>query len=123
MAEPDEEWRRVDLADVGLAFGYPRRTPSGQAVELDDVRLHARSEDGAETYFELSRHLDATAPARYEEERDLLSARDGAAVTPLTARTFNELPAHEFSATFGETIRTPHRGLQPDPRPGHHRTR
>ena len=106
MAEQDEEWTRVAIPDLGLAFGYPRRTPGGQAVRFDDVRLHARSEDGVEAYFELSRHLDATAVARYEQERDLLVARYDAAVTPLTARTFNQMTAHEFSATFTDIVRT-----------------
>ena len=101
-----EEWRRVEVPDIGLTFDYPRRTPSGQAVRLDEVRLHACSDDGAEAYFELSRHLDVTAVARYEEECHLLLARDGAAVTRLTATTFHEMPAHEFSVTFGDTART-----------------
>ncbi|HEY5786714.1 MAG TPA: hypothetical protein VIT65_18260 [Microlunatus sp.] len=106
MTEQDEQWRRVEIPDLGLAFGYPCRTPGGQVVWLDDVRLHACSEDGVEAYFELSRHLDTTAVARYEEERDFLLARYEAAVTPLTAGTFHEMPAHDFSAAFGDTART-----------------
>jgi len=105
MADPSDGWQHVDLPEVGLAFGYPRRTPNGQAVELDDVRVHARSEDGEEAYFELSRHLGATALRRYEDERDFLVARYGAEVTPLTATTLDGLPAQEFTAAFGDTLR------------------
>lgn len=100
-----EEWQRVEIPDLGLAFSFPRQTPSGQAVELDDVRLHACSGDGVEAYFELSRHLDATATTRYEEERDSLVARYSAEVTPLSSLTFHDRPAHEFSAAFGDTTR------------------
>ena len=38
--------------------------------------------------------------------RGVLEGRYGAVVTPLTVRTFNDLPAQEFSATFGATART-----------------
>ena len=106
MAEQDERWRRVEIPDLGLAFSYPSRTPGGQEVRLDDVRLHARSEDGIETYFELSRHLDMTAGGRYRKERDFLLTRYDAVVTLLTAGTFHQMPAHTFSAAFGDTART-----------------
>jgi hypothetical protein len=105
MADPSGGWQHVELPEAGLAFGYPRSTPKGQAVELDDVRVHARSEDGEEAYFELSRHLEATALRRYEEERDFLVARYGAEVTGLTATTLDGLPAQEFTAAFGDTVR------------------
>lgn len=104
MAEHDE-WQRVEIPDLGLAFGYPRRTPSGQSGRLDDVRLHARSDDGVEAYFELSRHLDVTSMTWYVEERGSLVARFGAEVTPLVATTFHDKPAHEFSVTFADTVR------------------
>ena len=105
MAAADEEWHEVRLADFGLAFGYPRRTPSDGAVEFDDVRLHARSADGKEVYFELSRHLDVTADEMYERERDFIVGRYGAEVTPLTGTTIDSLPAQEYSASWGDTER------------------
>ena len=105
MADPSGGWQRVELPEVGLAFGYPRSTPKGQAVELDDVRVHARSVDGEEAYFELSRHLDATALLRYESERDFVVARYGAEVTPLTATSLDGLPAQEFTVSWGDTVR------------------
>jgi hypothetical protein len=105
MDGPSEEWRQIRLEEFGLSLSYPDRTSSGQALEFDDIRLHARSEDG-EAYFELSRHLNATAPAQYEREREFVAARYGADVTPLTATTFNGLPAHEFSVNWGDTVRT-----------------
>jgi hypothetical protein len=105
MADATEGWEHLELPELGLAFGYPHRTPGGHAVELDDVRLHARSEDG-EAYFELSRHLNATASTQYEREREFVAARYGADVTPLTATTFNGLPAHEYSVSWGDTVRT-----------------
>ena len=69
------------------------------------MRLHARSEDGEEAYFELSRHLDATALRRYEDERDFIVARYGAEVTPLTGTTLDGLPAQQFTAGWGDTVR------------------
>ncbi len=105
MDEPGDGWHHIRLSDFGLTFAYPPRTPSDQAVEFDDVRLHAQSTDGEEVYFELSRHLDVTARARYERERDFVSSRYGADVTPLTPTTLTSLAAHEFGVSWGETQR------------------
>ncbi len=48
MVDPGDGWHLVRLPDFGLTFSYPQGTPSGRAVEFDDVRLHAQSPDGAE---------------------------------------------------------------------------
>jgi hypothetical protein len=98
--EPGEGWHRVRLSELGLTFDYPQRTPGGHAVEFDDVRVHACSADGDEVYFELSRHLDLTAQAQYEREREFVSSRLGADVTPLTPTTLASLPAQEFGAVW-----------------------
>jgi hypothetical protein len=70
------------------------------------VRLDAQSGVRGEAYFELSRHLEVTARAMYEREREFLVARYGADVTPLAATTLDGKPAYEFSAGFGDTVRT-----------------
>ena len=98
-------WQDVRFEEIGLAFSFPRSTAHGQRVELDEVRLHAQSEDGAEVYFELSRHLGGTAAAISEREREFLVARFGAEVSALSATTLASRPAQQFSAEWGDTVR------------------
>lgn len=100
-----DDWRSLELPGGGLALRYPTTTPDGRPVTVDDVRVHLQSVDGAAVYFEVSRHLGASARATYEQERGFLEERLAAEVGPLTPTTFAGTPAFECAFSFGEKQR------------------
>ena len=98
-------WQRIDLSDVGLSFAYPRLTPEGQHVVVDDVRIHVQSLDGRRVYLEVSRQWNLSAAQAHERERAYVRDRHGAVVEPLEQTTFAGWPAQSFSCEWAKTRR------------------
>ena len=106
MTDERDAWRTLELPGGGLSFRYSATTPSGQPVNVDDVRVHLQSLDGVELYLEVSRHLGATAQATYEQEAAFVAERLGADVGPLVETTFAGHPAQEFTFGWADKRRT-----------------
>jgi hypothetical protein len=81
--------RVVELRDAGIRLRYPATTPEGNAVDLDEVRLHLRSRDSDELYLEVSRHLGLDPGTSWERERRFVEARLGAVVDLPQPAVFN----------------------------------
>ncbi len=100
-------WQTFSLSDFGLQFQYPHTTPTGHAVEMDDVRVHFRSSDTPELYFEVSRHLRVSAEVFYEREKGFVAERlQDSEVGALTATTLAGQPAQTFSFRWRDGERT-----------------
>ena len=64
-----QNWQTFSYSKFALQFQYPETTPTGHPVEIDDIRVHFRSKDSPELYFEVSRHLHHSAQEVYEREK------------------------------------------------------
>ena len=89
--------RVVELRDAGIRLRYPATTPTGHAVDLDEVRLHLRSRDSDELYLEVTRHLGLDPRASWERERAFVMERLGAAVDALEPAAFNGRDALRYA--------------------------
>jgi hypothetical protein len=89
--------RVVELHDAGIRLRFPATTPSGHAVDLDDVRLHLRSRDSDELYLEVSRHLGLDPLASWERERAFVAERLGALVDEPEPAAFNGREALRYA--------------------------
>ena len=92
-----ENWQTFELPGFGLRFQYPPTTPTGHAVAMDEVRVHVRSRESAEVYFEASGHLHGSVERIYEQEKSFVAGQLGGDVGPLRAATLGGHPAHEYS--------------------------
>lgn len=91
-------WQTFTFPGFELQFQYPQTTPSGHAVDMDEIRVHFRSRESPELYFEVSRHLHLSADAVYEREKGFIMDRlKECEVSALKPITFASQPAYEFS--------------------------
>jgi hypothetical protein len=92
-----QTWQTFSLPGFALQFRYPRTTPNGHDVEMDEMRAHFRSQGSEEAYFEISRHVHTTARAVYDRERGFVTDQlAGGEVSTLQPGTIAGQPAHEF---------------------------
>ncbi len=74
---------------------------------MDEVRVHFRSPDTPELYFEVSRHLRVSAEVFYEREKGFVAERlQDSEVGALTATTLAGQPAQTFSFRWRDGERT-----------------
>jgi hypothetical protein len=102
-----QTWSTFSDPKFALQFQYPETTPKGHPVEMDDIRMHFRSKDSPEVYFEVSRHLHFSAKELYEREKGYIEKQlDQPDVRELKAITIAAQPAFEFSFTWsgGERV-------------------
>ncbi len=102
-----QRWNTFSLPGFALQFQYPDTTPQGHAVEMDDVRVHFRSYDSEEAYFEVSRYARLSVAAVYEREKGFVTDQlQGGEVTELRAIALGAQPAHAFSIRWegGERV-------------------
>ncbi len=109
MTEPHEdhaEWATLDVPGAGMRVRYPLVTPQGRAVEADGVRVHVRSWEGGELYFEVSKETGVTAQQQYERERAFLERSPSPPqVSGLTETVAAGRPAHQFTAAWPDRDR------------------
>lgn len=65
----NQSWQPFAFPQLPVRFRYPHTTPQGQPVLLDELRIHFRSKESSEVYFELSRNLNFSAHEVYEREK------------------------------------------------------
>jgi hypothetical protein len=90
-------WQTFSLPPLPFHFRYPQTTAQGQPVEMDELRIHFRSIDSSDVYFEISRHLYFSAQDVYDREKRF--AEDGleqAVVSELQPSVFAGQPAYTF---------------------------
>jgi hypothetical protein len=82
-------WHQVSF--FGIGFSYPDPTPDGHAIERNEQdrgdmqRVHVRSPESGEVYFEAARFVGLSPRDEYARHRPYLEQRFGeGAVTELT---------------------------------------
>lgn len=93
----NQTWQPFSLTSLPFRFRYPPTTAQGQPVEMDELRIHFRSIDSSDVYFELSRHLYLSANEVYAREKRFVEDRlEQPVVSELKQTTFAGQPAYEF---------------------------
>jgi hypothetical protein len=93
----NQTWQTFSLPLLPLRFRYPQTTAQGQPVEIDELRIHFRSKESSEVYFELSRHLYLSANGLYAREKGFVENQlEQGIVSELKQSSFAGQPAYEY---------------------------
>jgi hypothetical protein len=101
-------WERFPncLLDLGVRLRFPAKTRDGQPVELDDIRVHARSAGSDDVYFEISRHAGTTAAQVHAQEKQRIEGvYSERSVGELSETTFAKGAAFEYRIQWPEAER------------------
>lgn len=102
-----DSWQVFAIPELGLQFRHPAMTPQGAPVVMDEFRVHFRSEQSEELYFEVSRHWKLSVQEAYERERSFGLKQFGpGAVSELMEITFAGQAAFTFSIQWDGEERT-----------------
>lgn len=107
-----QDWLHFTDLRFGLGFQYPEITHQGHFVEWteseekDFVRVHFRSKDSREVYFEITNYQDLSAQMEYQRHKENLEKRpEGFSVTDLKAIRWMSQPAYEYSIKWSQAAR------------------
>ena len=105
-------WLHFTDPRFALGFEYPEITNHGHLVEWteseekDIVRVHFRSKDSREVYFEITKYQDLSAQMEYVRHKENLEKRpEGFAVTDLKEIHWMSQPAYEYSVRWSKGSR------------------
>lgn len=106
MTPESGDWVTLDIAGSGIRLRYPVVSPEGQAIDVDQLRVHARTRGSREIYFEVSKEHGVTARQRYDRERQALERAPVAPqISELTPTTAAGREAYRFTATWPDRER------------------
>ena len=107
-----QDWLHFSDPRFALGFQYPELTPQGHFVEgteseeKDIVRVHFRSKDSREVYFEITKYQDLSAQMEYQRHKENLEKRpEGFAVGDLKEIRWMSQSAYEYSIKWSQAAR------------------
>lgn len=107
-----QDWLHFTDPRFALGFQYPKITHQGHFVEWteseekDFVRVHFRSKDSREVYFEITKYQDLSAQMEYQRHKENLEKRpEGFSVTDLKEIRWMSQPAFEYSIKWSQAAR------------------
>lgn len=99
-----QNWQHFSDPRFELGFQYPPTTPQGHIVERAEspeaaaIRIHFKSKDSRELYFEITKHSNLPAPVEHEQHKESLVKRPGGfVVSDLKEIRWMSQPAYEYS--------------------------
>lgn len=99
-----QDWVHFTDSRIALALQYPKVTPQGTPVEVDEnqdedtIRLHFRSTGSREVYFEITKYQDLSPQMEYEQHKENLERRpEKFILTDLREIHWMSQPAYEYS--------------------------
>lgn len=107
-----QNWQHFTDPRFTLGFQYPQITPHGHLVEKaesqdqDIVRIHFRSKDSHELYFEISRYFDLPEQAEYQRNKESLEKRlEKFSISDLKEIRWMSQQAYEYSFKWHQGAR------------------
>lgn len=107
-----QNWKHFTDSRFALGFQYPEITPQGHSVqstenqETELVRVHFRSKDSAEVYFEITKYQNLSAQMEYQRHKEDLEKRpEGFVLTELKEIRWMSQPAYEYFIKWSKARR------------------
>ncbi|HET9909376.1 MAG TPA: hypothetical protein VFQ23_22200 [Anaerolineales bacterium] len=107
-----QDWLHFTDSRIALALQYPKVTPQGNLVELDEnheqdtVRVHFRSTGSREVYFEITKYQDLSPQMEYEQHKENLERRpEKFVLTDFREIGWMSQPAYEYSLRWSQGSR------------------
>ena len=99
-----QNWQHFSDPRFAFGFQYPQITPQGHLVEKAEsqdqviVRIHFRSKDSHELYFEITKYFDLPAQVKYQRHKESLEIRlEQFSISGLKEIRWLSQPAYEYS--------------------------
>ena len=108
-------WRTYTVPEFPLRFQYPDPTPQGRPILLAEElqpgaqRVHCRTADSAEVYFETTWYTALAPEAEYARHIAQLAQRFAAeafSATPITSASLDGRPAYTYGFAWASGART-----------------
>lgn len=107
-----QDWLHFSDPRFALGFQYPEITHQGHFVERteseekDIVRVHFRSKDSREVYFEITKYQNLSAQLEYQRDKENLEKLpEGFVVAALREIRWMSQPTYEYSIKWSQVAR------------------